>query len=125
MRYITFEISARIVAGTSLYPGGSPYTVFAGKEHLSTGRRIAQEIREGIKTILNDLNSEKIEQISIKNSKLKPSLAPIKVGIFPLVKKDGLFEKGREIFELLREEWPSLRLKLKNLLERKIKQLAK
>lgn len=35
--------------------------------------------------------------------KLHPKLAPFKVGIFPLVKKDGLSEKGREIFESLRD----------------------
>ncbi|OPY16303.1 MAG: 5-formaminoimidazole-4-carboxamide-1-(beta)-D-ribofuranosyl 5'-monophosphate synthetase [Methanomethylovorans sp. PtaU1.Bin073] len=38
-----FEISARIVAGTNLYPGGSPYSDFI-EPGLSTGRRIAQEI---------------------------------------------------------------------------------
>ena len=51
MKYITFEISCRIVAGTNLYPAGSPYTVYAyGDVALSTGRRIAQEIKSAIKT---------------------------------------------------------------------------
>jgi len=36
--------------------------------------------------------------------KLNPRIAPIKVGIFPLVKKDGLFEKSREVFELVHED---------------------
>ncbi|MDI9356473.1 MAG: glycine--tRNA ligase [Chitinophagaceae bacterium] len=34
--------------------------------------------------------------------KLHPALAPIKAAIFPLVKKDGLPEKAKEIFESLR-----------------------
>jgi glycyl-tRNA synthetase len=36
--------------------------------------------------------------------KIKPALAPIKVGVFPLVKKDGLYEKAREIFSTLKED---------------------
>ncbi|MBI4010218.1 MAG: formate--phosphoribosylaminoimidazolecarboxamide ligase [Candidatus Aenigmarchaeota archaeon] len=51
MKYITFEISCRIVAGTNLYPSGSPYTVYAyGDSALSTGKRIAQELKTAIKT---------------------------------------------------------------------------
>jgi glycyl-tRNA synthetase len=34
--------------------------------------------------------------------KLPPALAPVKVAIFPLTKKDGLPEKAREVFEELR-----------------------
>lgn len=39
-----FEISARIVAGTNLYISGSPYSDLV-EENLSTGRRIAREIK--------------------------------------------------------------------------------
>lgn len=39
-----FEISARIVAGTNLYISGSPYSDLVD-EKLSTGRRIAREIK--------------------------------------------------------------------------------
>ncbi|MDP2767141.1 MAG: formate--phosphoribosylaminoimidazolecarboxamide ligase [Candidatus Methanoperedens sp.] len=39
-----FEISARIVAGTNLYISGSPYSDLV-EEKLSTGRRIAREIK--------------------------------------------------------------------------------
>jgi len=39
-----FEISARIVAGTNPYISGSPYSELI-QEDLSTGRRIAQEIK--------------------------------------------------------------------------------
>lgn len=40
-----FEVSARIVAGTNLYINGSPYTDLNYSEPMSTGRRIAREIR--------------------------------------------------------------------------------
>ncbi|OYT58661.1 5-formaminoimidazole-4-carboxamide-1-(beta)-D-ribofuranosyl 5'-monophosphate synthetase [Thermoplasmatales archaeon ex4484_30] len=42
-----FEISARIVAGTNLFISGSPYSDFI-QPGLSTGRRIAQEIKMAI-----------------------------------------------------------------------------
>ena len=44
----TFEISARIVAGTNPYVNGSPYTWLRYKEPMSTGRRIAREIKDAI-----------------------------------------------------------------------------
>ncbi|MBN1844083.1 MAG: glycine--tRNA ligase [Sedimentisphaerales bacterium] len=37
--------------------------------------------------------------------RLHPSLAPIKVGIFPLVKKQGMPEKGRAIYDDLKRFW--------------------
>ena len=43
--FTVFEVSARIVAGTNLYPEGSPYSSYLFKEPMSTGRRIAREIR--------------------------------------------------------------------------------
>jgi 5-formaminoimidazole-4-carboxamide-1-(beta)-D-ribofuranosyl 5'-monophosphate synthetase len=46
---ITFEISARIVAGTNPYTNGSPYTWLRYDEPMSTGRRIAREIKIAIK----------------------------------------------------------------------------
>jgi len=45
---ITFEISARIVAGTNPYINGSPYTDITYDEPMSTGRRIAREIKIAI-----------------------------------------------------------------------------
>ena len=42
-----FEISARIVAGTNPFVSGSPYSDYI-QEGLSTGQRIAQEIKLGI-----------------------------------------------------------------------------
>ncbi|MBS3136050.1 formate--phosphoribosylaminoimidazolecarboxamide ligase [Candidatus Woesearchaeota archaeon] len=46
---VTFEISARIVAGTNPYINGSPYTWLKYDEPMSTGRRIAREIKMAIK----------------------------------------------------------------------------
>jgi len=46
MEVIVFEVSARIVAGTNPYVTGSPYSDYIQPE-LSTGRRIAQEIKLG------------------------------------------------------------------------------
>src|SRR3990167_8490720 len=43
-----FEISARIVAGTNPFIEGSPYTALKYKEPMSTGRRIAREIKQAI-----------------------------------------------------------------------------
>jgi len=43
--FTVFEISARIVAGTNLFPTGSPYSSFLYEEPMSTGRRIARELR--------------------------------------------------------------------------------
>jgi 5-formaminoimidazole-4-carboxamide-1-(beta)-D-ribofuranosyl 5'-monophosphate synthetase len=40
-----FEISARIVAGTNPYTHGSPYSYLKYDEPMSTGRRIAREIK--------------------------------------------------------------------------------
>jgi 5-formaminoimidazole-4-carboxamide-1-(beta)-D-ribofuranosyl 5'-monophosphate synthetase len=49
LEFKVFEISARIVAGTNPYIGGSPYTELI-EPGLSTGRRIAQEIKLGAQT---------------------------------------------------------------------------
>lgn len=43
---VCFEISARIVAGTNPFVNGSPYTWLRYDVPMSTGRRIAREIRE-------------------------------------------------------------------------------
>jgi 5-formaminoimidazole-4-carboxamide-1-(beta)-D-ribofuranosyl 5'-monophosphate synthetase len=45
---VTFEISARIVAGTNPYVNGSPYSWLKYDEPMSTGRRIAREIKLAI-----------------------------------------------------------------------------
>ena len=49
LAFIAFEISARIVAGTNLYISGSPYSQLLYDVPMSTGRRIAREVKEAIK----------------------------------------------------------------------------
>jgi len=49
LEFIAFEISARIVAGTNLYITGSPYSQLLYDVPMSTGRRIAMEIKEAVK----------------------------------------------------------------------------
>lgn len=46
--FYVFEISGRIVAGTNPYIAHSPYTYVRHGESMSTGRRIAREIKEAI-----------------------------------------------------------------------------
>jgi len=46
LEFVVFEISARIVAGTNPFITGSPYSDMI-EPNLSTGRRIAQEIKLG------------------------------------------------------------------------------
>lgn len=48
LEFYVFEISARIVAGTNPYINGSPYTVLRYSEPMSTGRRVAREIKNAI-----------------------------------------------------------------------------
>ncbi len=48
LKIFVFEISARIVAGTNPYIEGSPYTALKYDVPMSTGRRIAREIKQGI-----------------------------------------------------------------------------
>jgi 5-formaminoimidazole-4-carboxamide-1-(beta)-D-ribofuranosyl 5'-monophosphate synthetase len=44
-----FEVSARLVAGTNVYPTGSPYSDFV-YDSMSCGRRIALEIRNALRS---------------------------------------------------------------------------
>ncbi|MBI5413613.1 formate--phosphoribosylaminoimidazolecarboxamide ligase [Candidatus Peregrinibacteria bacterium] len=48
LKFYVFEISARIVAGTNLYINGSPYTDLRYGEPMSTGRRVARDIKQAI-----------------------------------------------------------------------------
>ena len=48
-KFYVIEISARIVAGTNLFIEGSPYADLLYNEPMSTGRRIAREIKIAIK----------------------------------------------------------------------------
>jgi len=44
-----FEVSARIVAGTNVYPDGSPYSTYYYNGPMSTGRRIIKELKHAAK----------------------------------------------------------------------------
>lgn len=48
--FTVFEVSARIVAGTNLYPQGSPYTPYIFDEPMSTGKRIALELKKAVES---------------------------------------------------------------------------
>jgi 5-formaminoimidazole-4-carboxamide-1-(beta)-D-ribofuranosyl 5'-monophosphate synthetase len=48
LQYYVFEISARIVAGTNPYIQGSPYSWLKYGEPMSTGRRVARDIKQAI-----------------------------------------------------------------------------
>lgn len=49
LKIFTFEISARIVAGTNVGIGTSPYAYLRYGENIYMGRRIAMEIKEAVK----------------------------------------------------------------------------
>jgi 5-formaminoimidazole-4-carboxamide-1-(beta)-D-ribofuranosyl 5'-monophosphate synthetase len=49
-QFYIMEISARIVAGTNLFIDGSPYSYLNYSEPMSTGRRIAREIKNALLT---------------------------------------------------------------------------
>ena len=48
-KFSIIEISCRIVAGTNLFINGSPYSALYYNKEVSTGRRIAMEIKDAIK----------------------------------------------------------------------------
>jgi 5-formaminoimidazole-4-carboxamide-1-(beta)-D-ribofuranosyl 5'-monophosphate synthetase len=48
LNFVVFEISARIVAGTNPFVHGSPYTWLKYDVPMSTGRRIALDIKQAI-----------------------------------------------------------------------------
>jgi 5-formaminoimidazole-4-carboxamide-1-(beta)-D-ribofuranosyl 5'-monophosphate synthetase len=45
LEIFAFEVSARIVAGTNMYPEGSPYSTYYYNEQMSTGKRVARELK--------------------------------------------------------------------------------
>jgi 5-formaminoimidazole-4-carboxamide-1-(beta)-D-ribofuranosyl 5'-monophosphate synthetase len=55
-KFVSFEFSARIVAGTNLYVSGSPYSDFLFQNNMSMGRRIALEIK-------NAINKRKLDKV--------------------------------------------------------------
>ncbi|MFK7926743.1 MAG: His/Gly/Thr/Pro-type tRNA ligase C-terminal domain-containing protein, partial [Myxococcota bacterium] len=65
----------------------------------------AAGLTRGVLVLLADAYDIDDSRPSPEVLKLKPSLAPIKVGIFPLTKKDGLPELSGKIFKDLRKRW--------------------
>ncbi len=49
LEFVVFEVSARIVAGTNPFVHGSPYSWLRYDISVSTGRRIAMELRQAAK----------------------------------------------------------------------------
>jgi len=49
LEIFAFEVSARIVAGTNVFPEGSPYSVYYYDKPMSAGRRIAHELKTAAK----------------------------------------------------------------------------
>ena len=45
-KFVAFEFSARIVAGTNIFVNGSPYSYLIHGENINMGQRIAREIKE-------------------------------------------------------------------------------
>lgn len=59
-----------------------------------------------IMVMLLDAYAEEKDDKEVKvKLKLDPSIAPVKIGVFPLMKKDGLAEKAKEVFEMLKKEF--------------------
>ena len=54
LKFYVFEISARIVAGTNFFINSSPYADLKYNEPMSTGRRIAREIKTAIEKDMLD-----------------------------------------------------------------------
>jgi 5-formaminoimidazole-4-carboxamide-1-(beta)-D-ribofuranosyl 5'-monophosphate synthetase len=63
MQFYVMEISARIVAGTNLFIDGSPYSYLYYSEPMSTGRRIARELK-------NAMLADKLSLVLDDSSKL-------------------------------------------------------
>jgi glycyl-tRNA synthetase len=58
--------------------------------------------RVTLAVLANGYREEEVEGETRVVLGIKPSLAPIKTGVFPLVKKDGMPERARQIHEALR-----------------------
>ena len=65
----------------------------------------AAGLTRGVLVLLADAYDEDDSRPSPELLRLSPALAPIKVGIFPLTKKDGLPEISGRIFHDLRRRW--------------------
>jgi len=66
--FFLMEISARIVAGTNLFIDGSPYSYLNYDEPMSTGRRIARELRNALLSNSLDLVLDQSSRIQFDRS---------------------------------------------------------
>src|SRR5262249_56368786 len=57
--------------------------------------------------LADSYEDEEVEGRQLAVLRLHPRLAPVKVAVLPLVSKEGMPEKAREIFELLRRRVPA------------------
>ncbi len=71
---------------------------------LETKRHAELDIRGGVGIVMcHSFEEEKLENGETRTVlKLPAALAPVKLAVMPLVKKDGLPEKAREIIDSLR-----------------------
>src|SRR5690606_24199625 len=60
--------------------------------------------RVTLAVLANGYREEEVEGETRVVLGIKPSLAPMKVGVFPLVKKDGMAERAEAIHQMLRRE---------------------
>src|SRR5215469_6885753 len=70
--FFLMEISARIVAGTNLFIDGSPYSYLNYTEPMSTGRRIAREIKNALLSNSLSLVLDQSSKITFEESNGKP-----------------------------------------------------
>lgn len=65
----------------------------------------------GLNRLLLAVLSDAYEEEKLENGEMRTvfrfnvKIAPVKIGVFPLMKKDGLDEKAREVFHILRDHW--------------------
>jgi 5-formaminoimidazole-4-carboxamide-1-(beta)-D-ribofuranosyl 5'-monophosphate synthetase len=75
--FFLMEISARIVAGTNLFIDGSPYSYLNYTEPMSTGRRIAREIKNALLSNSLSLVLDQSSRLRVEEANGIPPLARI------------------------------------------------
>ncbi len=79
------------------------YLPFVIEPTLGLERLLLALLVEGLKEIGGGRRSGEDQEETV--FKIKPNLAPVKAAVFPLVKKDGLPEMARRIFNQLKDEF--------------------
>ncbi len=70
--FFLMEVSARIVAGTNLFIDGSPYSYLNYTEPMSTGRRIAREIKNALLSNSLSLVLDQSSRLTFEDGNGKP-----------------------------------------------------